>query len=191
MSVRTASNREDALAAARTIGYPVVLKTAMDGIHHKSDVGGVKLGLAEDAALAAAYDDLAQRLGPRVLVAPMAASGVEMVLGVTRDDQFGPLVMVGAGGVLVEVTADAQAALPPMDAATARRMIDRLRLRPLLDGVRGAAPADIGAVAEAAARLSVLAATLGDCIVEIDVNPLIAGPQGCMAVDALVIGRTP
>ena len=191
MAVRTADDRDDALAAAQAIGYPVVLKTAMDGIHHKSDVGGVKLGLADDTALAAAYDDLAQRLGPQVLVAPMVASGVEMVLGITRDPQFGPLVMIGAGGVLVEIMADARAALPPIDATVARRMIDRLRLRPLLDGVRGAALANIDAVAEAAARLSVLAATLGDCIGEIDVNPLIAGPDGCMAVDAMVIGRRP
>ena len=191
MAVRTAGNHDDALAAARAIGYPVVLKTAMDGIHHKSDVGGVKLGLGDDGALAAAYDDLAQRLGPQVLVAAMASSGVEMVLGITRDDQFGPLVMVGAGGVLVEVMADARAALPPIDATVARRLIDRLRVRPLLNGVRGAAPANIDAVTEAVARLSVLAATLGDCVAEIDVNPLIAGPNGCMAVDALVIGRRP
>jgi hypothetical protein len=114
-----------------------------------------------------------------------------MVLGITRDDQFGPLAMVGAGGVLVEVMADARAALPPLDAAGARRLIDQLRVRRLLDGVRGNAPADIDAVAEAMARLSVLAATLGDCIGELDVNPLIAGPDGCIAVDALVVGRAP
>ena len=191
VAVRTAGDRPGTLAAAAEIGYPVVLKTAMDGIHHKSDVGGVKLGLGDEAALAAAYDDLARRLGPKVLIAPMAAGGVEMVLGITRDAQFGPLVMVGAGGVLVEVMADAQAALPPIDAHGARRLIDRLRVRRLLDGVRGAAAADIDAVAEAAARLSVLAAALGDCIGEIDVNPLIAGPGGCLAVDALVVGRTP
>jgi acetate---CoA ligase (ADP-forming) len=191
LAVKTAEDHDGAVAAAEAIGYPVVLKTAVDGIHHKSDVSGVKLGLADSDAVAAAYDDLAQRLGPQVLIAPMAGRGVEMVLGITRDDQFGPLVMVGAGGVLVEVMADARAALPPIDAAGARRLIDQLRVRPLLDGARGQAPADIDAVADAMARLSVLAATLGDCIGELDVNPLIAGPDGCVAVDALVVGRAP
>ena len=195
LAVEVAGDRDGALRAAGGIGFPVVLKTAMPGIHHKSDVGGVKLGLADDAALAAAYDDLAERLGPRVLVAPMAGAmaggNVELALGVTRDAQFGPLVVVGAGGVLVEVMDDARCALPPIDAAGARRLIDRLRIRPLFDGARGAGVADIGAAAEAVARLSVLAATLGDCIAEIDVNPLIVGAHGCVAVDALVVGRTP
>ncbi|MFP6740602.1 MAG: acetate--CoA ligase family protein [Alphaproteobacteria bacterium] len=191
LAVKTAEDRDGAVAEADAIGYPVVLKTAVDGIHHKSDVGGVKLCLADSDAVGAAYDDLAERLGPQVLIAPMAARGVEMVLGITRDDQFGPLVVVGAGGVLVEVMADARAALPPLDAAGARRLIDQLRVRRLLDGVRGNAPTDIDAVAEAMARLSVLAATLGDCIGELDVNPLIAGPDGCIAVDALVVGRAP
>ena len=161
----------------------------MQGVLHKSDVGGVKLGLDDADALGAAYDDLAARLGPRVLIAPMATGGVELALGVTHDPQFGPLVMVGAGGILVELMDDARFALPPFDAAEARRLIEGLRVRRLLDGVRGAPPADIDAVAETVARFSVLAATLGDRLAEVDVNPLIAGASGCMAVDALVVAR--
>lgn len=183
--------RDAALRAAEAMGYPVALKTAMAGIMHKSDVGGVKLGLDDERAVAAAYDDLAGRLGLRVLVSAMAGPGVEIALGVTIDAQMGPLVMVGAGGVLVELMADVQTALPPLDAAAARRLIDRLALRPLLDGHRGATAASMDALAETLARFSLIAATLGDRIAEIDVNPLIAGPDGCIAVDALVVGRPP
>ncbi len=117
----------------------------------------------------------------------MAGAGVEMILGLVRDAQFGPLVMIGMGGVHAETLGDAVFGLPPFDAACARRLVDRLALRPLLDGVRGAPPADIDGLCQAAARLSVLAAALGDVIAELDINPLIVGPDGCLAVDALVI----
>ncbi len=173
------------------MGGPVALKTAEPSIRHKSDVGGVALGLDGDDAVAAAYDDMAERLGPRVLVSPMAPSGVELAFGMVNDPQFGPLVMVGAGGILVEVMSDAVFALPPFDTAEAHRLIDRLSIRKLLDGVRGKPAANIDAVAEALASFSVLAATLGDAIDEIDVNPIIAGPDGCRAVDALVVPASP
>jgi acyl-CoA synthetase (NDP forming) len=119
----------------------------------------------------------------------MAPPGVELSLGVVRDPQFGPLCMVGAGGVLIEVLRDRQFALPPLDRSRARRLIDRLSIRPLLDGVRGAPPADVDAVADALVRVSALALDLGDVIEALDVNPLIAGPAGCVAVDAMVIAR--
>lgn len=106
------------------------------------------------------------------------------------DAQWGPLVMVGAGGTLIEVMKDRAVALPPVDEAGARRMVDRLRLRPLLDGKRGAAPSDMASLARAVARLSALAADLGDLIGEIDVNPLRCGPQGAVALDALVVAKT-
>lgn len=176
-------------AAARELGFPLALKTAMPGISHKSDVDGVMLGLEDAAQLGRAYDDLARRLGPRVLVAPMAPKGAEMALGVTIDPQFGPLVMVAGGGALIELLRDRRYALPPLDARAARRMIDALASRPLLDGARGAPAADIDALAEAAARLSVLAAELGDRIAEVDVNPVIVSAKGCVAVDALVVPR--
>ena len=191
VAVRVVEARGEACRAAKAMGYPVALKTAMAGIMHKSDVDGVALDLGDGAAVSAAYDDLAARLGPRVLVSAMAGPGVEIALGVTIDAQFGPLVMVAAGGVLVELLADVQTGLPPLDAAAARRLIDRLTLRPMLDGHRGAPPAHMDALAEAVARLSLLAHALGDHIAEIDVNPLIVGPHGCVAVDALVVGRAP
>jgi hypothetical protein len=161
----------------------------MPQIAHKSDVGGVRLGLDGPGRLAAAYADLAARLGPLVLVAAMAAPGVELALGVVADPQFGPLVMVAAGGLLVEVMSDRRFALPPVGHHQALAMVDRLALRPLLDGTRGAPPADLDAVAGAIVRLSTLAADLGDRLAALDVNPLVAGPGGCLAVDALVVGH--
>ena len=186
-AAEVATDLEGAVAAARRVGWPVALKTAAPGVAHKSDVGGVRLGLDGPDRLAAAYAELAGRLGPRVVVAAMAGPGVELALGVVADAQFGPLVMVAAGGVLVEVLRDRRFALPPVDHARALGMLERLAVRPLLDGVRGARPADRDAVADAVVRLSVLAVDLGDRLAALDVNPLVAGPDGCVAVDALVV----
>jgi hypothetical protein len=106
---------------------------------------------------------------------------------VVDDPQFGPLVMVAAGGVLVEVMGDRRFALPPVGHGQALVMLDRLALRPLLDGTRGAPPADLDAVADAVVRLSEVALDLGARLAAVDVNPLVAGPDGCVAVDALVV----
>jgi acyl-CoA synthetase (NDP forming) len=184
---RIVESAAEAQAAAGALGFPVVLKTAMPGILHKSDQGGVKLGLTSASDVKVAYDDLAQRLGPKVLVAAMAKPALELAFGAKRDPQFGPVVMVGAGGVLIEYLRDQQCALAPFDAAEARRLIDGLALRPLLDGKRGRPPADVAALAEALARFSVLVADLDGLVTEIDVNPVAAGPDGPLALDALVI----
>jgi acyl-CoA synthetase (NDP forming) len=184
---RIAENGSAAEKATSELGYPVVLKTAMPGILHKSDVGGVKLNLANAAGLRAAYDDMAKRLGPRALLAPMAAKGFELSFGAKLDPQFGPVVMVGAGGILIEFMADRACALAPFDENEARRLIDGLALRPLLDGKRGAPPSDIAVLASALARFSVMVADLGDLVQEIDINPMLAGPQGCVALDALIV----
>jgi len=181
----------EAQAAALELGFPLAIKTAMPGILHKSDVGGVKLNLAMAEQVRIAYDDLARRLGPRAIVMPMAGTGVELAFGAIADPQFGPIVMAGAGGTLIEILADRRFAMPPFDAAAAARLIDRLKVRRLLDGVRGQPPADIGAVAEALARFSVMIADLGDLIAEADVNPVLCGADGCVALDALVVGRAP
>jgi acyl-CoA synthetase (NDP forming) len=179
-----------AQAAAREIGFPVVLKTAMPGILHKSEARGVKLGLVDAIAVAAAWDDVAARLGPRAIVMPMVGQGpdrgVELAFGALHDAQFGPIVLVGAGGVLIELLRDRSFAVPPFDAVRGRRLIDRLSLRPLLNGVRGAPPVDLDAISDALARFSVMTADLAGLLREVDVNPLIAGPRGCVALDALV-----
>jgi acyl-CoA synthetase (NDP forming) len=185
-AARPASSAEAAVEVATAIGFPVVLKTAAPGITHKSDVDGVRVGLADEAAVREAYEDVSGRLGAEVTVAAMVPPGVEMALGIIVDPTFGPLVLVGAGGVLVEILHDRALALPPLDTIGARRIVDRLAVRPILDGVRGAEPADVDALANALARLSVLATDLGDVMAALDVNPVIVGPKGCVAVDALV-----
>jgi hypothetical protein len=166
-----------------------VLKTNDPGLRHKSDAGGVVTGLADPAALTAAYDRLAARLGPRVLVSATAAPGVELSLGLARDPALGPLIVVAAGGVLVELLADRAVALPPVGQAGAHRLLTRLRAARLLDGVRGAPPADRDAIAGAIAALSALARELGDHLDALDINPLICAPDGAIAVDALAIAR--
>jgi hypothetical protein len=124
-----------------------------------------------------------------VLVMPMAGKGVELAFGALDDPQFGPIVMAGAGGILIEILGDRRFALAPFDNATARRLLDRLKARPLLDGRRGLPAVNIDAVAEALARFSVLAADLAGLFQEIDVNPVLCGAAGCVALDALVTGR--
>ena len=184
-----ADTLEEAIAAAERLGFPVAVKTAMPGVPHKSDVGGVRLGVDDSPSLEDAYGDLERALGPRVTVSRMAPAGVEIAFGIVRDPQFGPLVLVGAGGVLVEVMKDRRLAMPPLDEDRARALIDRLEIRPLLDGVRGQPPADVSALAGALVALSWLAHDLGERIYELDANPVICGPEGCVAVDALVIPR--
>jgi hypothetical protein len=165
----------------------VVLKTAMPDQAHKSDVRGVFLELDSEAAVRQAYRDLEQRLGPRVLVAPMAPAGVEMVLGMVNDPQFGPLVLLGFGGVAMESLNDTLLAVPPFDASHAHRLLDRLRLRPLLDVERGRPAPDLEAFADLAARFSLVIHHLGDQLVEMDLNPVIVHGDGCCIVDALII----
>jgi acyl-CoA synthetase (NDP forming) len=186
-----ASDAEGALAAAESIGYPVVLKTDEPAIAHKSDVGGVLLRMGDPAELAAGYADLAARLGPRVLVCQTAPAGPELALGITRDPGLGPLIVVGGGGVLVEFLADRGVALPPVSERLARELLDGLRVRKLLAGVRGMPPAALGPVIRAITGLSELAGELGDDLAALDVNPLICGADGAVAVDALAIPRHP
>lgn len=191
VSTRVVASLEAARRAGREIGFPVALKTAADGVHHRSDADGVRLALPDEAALEDAYRDLSARLGPRVLVAAMAKPGVEVALGIVHDEQFGPLVMVGAGGVLVEVLEDRRFLLPPVDEAAAARAVASLRIASLLAGVRGAEAVNRAAFYRSVAALSVLAAVIGDSVSEVDVNPLIVNAEGCVAVDALVIPRAP
>jgi succinyl-CoA synthetase beta subunit len=174
-----------AVEAAAAIGYPVAIKTDEPGIAHKSDVGGVRLNVDNPAALAAAYEDLAARLGPRVIVCAMAAPGHELILGLARDPALGPLIVVGAGGVLAEYLSERSIALPPVTKDAAAAMISGLRLAGVLAGLRGAPAADIDAVTSAIVSFSHLASELGEQLEAFDINPLICSPSGVIAVDAL------
>jgi acyl-CoA synthetase (NDP forming) len=189
VGTRAVSSSAEAVAAAEGLGYPVVLKTDDPDVAHKSDLGGVVLGLGDAESVAAAYDDLVRRLGRRVLVSATGDDGVELALGLAHDRQLGPLVVVGAGGVLVEVLADRVVRLPPLDEAGALRALDGLRISPLLDGLRGKAAVDRPSVAGAVVALSQLAVEIGDAIGALDVNPLRCGPGGCTALDVLVVAR--
>jgi acyl-CoA synthetase (NDP forming) len=182
-----ATSADEAAAAAERIGYPVVLKTDNPAIAHKSDVGGVKLGLTYERALRAAYTDLAARLGPAALICQTAPPGIELALGITTDPALGPLIVVGAGGTLVELIADRAVALPPVTASQARDLLAELKVSKLLAGVRGAPPADLNAISAAIAALSTLATELAEDLAALDINPLICGPAGATAADALII----
>ena len=184
--------------AAAEVGFPVALKVSSAEILHKSDVGGVALGLASPAALREAYATMAKNVAnktgrevKRFIVAPMISGGVETVLGVNRDPVFGPVVMFGLGGIFVEALGDVVFRAAPFGLDEAHRMIREIKSFRVLEGVRGRPPADIDALAAALARLSALAAAQADAIESIDVNPFLvrAKGQGAVALDALVIPR--
>ena len=189
--VRDATSLAEVVAAADEVGWPIVLKTAAPGIEHRSDVGGVVVGIADEHAASGAYADLAARLGPDVSVHQQVPAGVEIAVGIVRDGALGPMVVVAAGGVLVELLVDRVVGLPPLTTAGARRLLGRLRLRPLLDGWRGGPPADVTALADVVVAVSRLAHELADEIGALDLNPVVVTPRGAVAVDALVVASRP
>ena len=179
-----------AVRAAAELGHPVVLKTADPSVTHKVDVDGVRLALADASAVAEAYADLAARLGRCVTVQRQVPPGVEIALGVHRDPLVGTLVVVGAGGTLVELLDQRAVALPPVDEAVARRLLDSLKVTRLLTGHRGRPPVGVQGVVDAVVAMSRLAEELGGAVEAVDVNPLVVHPGGAVAVDALVLTRT-
>ncbi|MFD8724208.1 acetate--CoA ligase family protein [Streptomyces sp. NPDC059629] len=184
-----------AVRAAGLVGYPVVMKASGAQIAHKTELGLVKIGLTSASQVRDAYrelTDIARYEGVTldgVLVCQMVERGVEMVVGVTHDDLFGPTVTVGLGGVLVEVLHDAAVRVPPFGEEQARDMLAGLRGRALLDGVRGRPPADREALVEVILRVQRMALELGDRLAELDINPLMVleQGQGAVALDALAV----
>jgi len=194
---RLVRSAEEACAAAADLGYPVVLKICSPAIPHKTEIGGVLLDLADEAAVRAGYEALIARAGEAgfagdvvegVIVAPMAAKGVEAILGVQVDPTFGPAVMFGLGGVHVEVFKDVVLRLAPIDEAEAHAMIREIRAWPMFEGVRGVGPADVEALAKAISALSRFAAANADRLSTIDINPFVVWREGkgAAALDALV-----
>ncbi len=181
-----ADSEDSAVAAANRIGYPVAIKTTAH--LHKSDVGGVHLDLADADQVRSAYRSLSS-LGSAVVVQQMASTGIEVAFGAVHDQQFGPVVMVSAGGTLIEVLSDATTSLPELDAAGARAMIERLQMRHLLRGVRGNAPADLDSLTRALVAFAHLVASLRGHLQSVDVNPLVVGASGTVAVDAIAVSR--
>jgi acetyltransferase len=190
MDGRLARSPDEVAALARRWGDRLALKIVSADISHKSDVGGVRLGVSPAEAPEAARAMLARVAAARpqaritgVLVQPMVPPGVEMLLGAVGDPQFGPLVMVGFGGIYVEVQRDTAARLAPVTAIEAATMLNELRLAPVLAGIRGAPPADRAALVEAIARFARLAADLPE-LAEVEINPLMVSPGGVVAIDA-------
>ena len=188
---RQASTGEEAVAAASGIGYPVALKMNSLDVTHKSDVGGVLLNVRDETAVRKAFRDLAgiaHRIGARqggVLVSAMAAPGQEVIVGVTRDLQFGHAVMFGMGGTLVEVLHDVSFRIVPFSEEDAAEMIAETRGAKLLQGVRGARPADLPALTRLLVAVSDLVAKHPE-IDEMDLNPIIVHEKGLAVVDARV-----
>ena len=188
---------EDAVKVWREIGGAVVMKIASPDILHKTEIGGVLLKLNNEAEVLEGFDTLITRAKSAkpdakidgVIVAEMVTGGVETVMGVVCDPVFGPAVMFGLGGVFVEVLKDVTFRLAPFGVDEAHRMINEIQGRAMLDGVRGAPPSDIDALADALARLSVFAAENVDTIETIDVNPFIVMSDGAIAVDALIVPK--
>jgi acetyl-CoA synthetase (ADP-forming) len=183
-----AGTPEAAADAAAKLGYPVVLKAVSHVIVHKSDVGAVRLGLGSREAVEAAAREMASRLGPLegFVVQETVAGDAEIIVGARRDPQFGPVVLVGLGGIAVEILKDVALAPVPVSAARARALVDSLAAAPLLHGARGRPPLDVDAIVDAIVRVSWLAADLGARLVDLEVNPLIVRRAGAggVAVDA-------
>ena len=193
---RVVSSADAAVAAADEIGYPVVLKVSSPDVLHKTDVGGVALDLPDAPAVRDAYGDVLARVRRAVpearlagaVVAPFVSGGVEVLLGVVVDPSLGPVVVVGAGGLYVELFGDTVAALPPFDEARAERMLRDLRMWKVLDGARGAPRADVEALCRTMVGFGALVHELADSLVALEINPLVvrSGAGGVVALDAVI-----
>jgi acyl-CoA synthetase (NDP forming) len=189
-----AASADEAAGAAARIGFPVVLKVHSSEVSHKSEVGGVALNLRNEFEVRDAFERIRRGLADRmpnahfdgVAVQPQARPGVELIAGISHNDRFGPLVIVGLGGIFVEVLHDTAMRLAPIDRREARAMLDELRGAPLLHGARGTRPADLDAIAGLLVRLSELAASRDD-IIEMDLNPIVAYEQGLAVLDARIL----
>lgn len=189
-----ARTREEAQEAAERAGYPVVLKIVSPDIAHKSDVGGVKLNLRDREAVGQAFDEIIENAkkavpGARiagVAVQHMAPQGTEVIVGMTTDPQFGPVLMFGLGGIMVEVLKDVSFRLVPLEEKDAQAMIDEIKGRPVLSGVRGQPPADIAALKQTILKVSEFVQQHPE-VRELDLNPVFAYPDGALAVDARIV----
>lgn len=194
---KLATDADAACAIARELGYPVVIKAQASELPHKSDVGGVLVGLADEAALRAGWTTLMANIAQHrpglkldgVLVEAMGARGLELVVGARRDADWGAVVLVGLGGIWIEALKDVRLIPADMDPADIVTELTRLKAAAVLRGVRGAPPVDLAAIAAVVAAIGAQMRA-NPAIVEIDVNPLVAYPQGALALDALVVCKS-
>jgi acyl-CoA synthetase (NDP forming) len=189
-----AASREEAQSQAEMAGYPVVLKVVSPDIAHKSDVGGVKLNLKDRDAVGVAFDEImvnsknavADARIAGVAVQHMAPQGTEVIVGMTTDPQFGPVMMFGLGGIMVEVLKDVSFRLVPLADRDADQMIGEIKGRPVLEGVRGQPASDISALKQAILKVSAFVEAHPE-VRELDLNPVFAYPDGALAVDARIV----
>ena len=189
-----ARTAEEAVAAAAEFGYPVVLKVVSPDVTHKSDAGGVRLGLDSAEAVAFAFAEIAESVKRQqpdariegVAVQEMARPGIEVVVGMSKDPQFGPVLMFGLGGVLVEVLKDVAFRIVPLEPRDARQMVREIKGFPVLEGFRGQEPADVEALEKLLLKVSSFVEAHPE-IEELDLNPVFAYEDGALAVDARIV----
>jgi acyl-CoA synthetase (NDP forming) len=187
-----------AVRAAQSLKFPIVMKVSSPDLLHKSDLGLVEVGVDSAKGVRETYDAMmrtARRAGGRnvrvdgVLVSDLVTGGVETVVGVSQDPLFGPVVMVGLGGIFVEVLKDVTFRVPPFDGDEAHRMLRELTGYPLLTGVRGRKPVDVDALVDVIMKVQRLSVDLAADVAELDINPLVVRPRGAIALDALVVRK--
>jgi len=191
---RLARTREEAISLSNEIGFPVVLKVVSPDVLHKTDAGGVKLSLNSEEEVGKAYDEIISSVKSKepsadiqgVSVQNMARPGTEVIIGMSKDPQFGPVLMFGLGGILVEVLKDVSFRIVPLVKRDAREMIREIKGYPILEGYRGLEPADIGLLEEMLLKVSDFVESRPE-IKELDINPIFAYSDGALAVDARVI----
>jgi acyl-CoA synthetase (NDP forming) len=185
---RAVASAASAAAAAEAVGFPVALKAAGPEVVHKSDVGGVRLGLADADSVRSAYAQMQQAVGPAMIgavVQPMASPGVETIVGVVQDPSFGPLVMFGLGGTAAELLADRAFRILPVGPPDAAELVRSIRTAPLLFGYRGSPPTDTAALEDLLVRVGALAQDLPE-VEELDLNPVVVNEEGAVVVDARI-----
>jgi len=195
---RLATSKEKAISISKELGFPVVLKIASPEIVHKSDAGGVKVGLGTSKQVGEAYDDILRAIKqehPRaaiqgVSVQKMARPGVEVIIGMSKDAQFGPVLMFGLGGILVEVLKDVSFRIVPLAKRDAEEMIREIKGYPLLEGYRGQEPVDVSNLVELLLKVSDFVEQHPE-VKELDLNPIFAYSDGAIAVDARVVLEEP
>jgi len=193
-AIRLAGTREEAVALSKEIGFPVALKIVSPDVLHKTDAGGVELSLNSEEEVGAAYDKIVSSIKKHepnaniqgVSVQQMARPGTEVIIGMSKDPQFGPVLMFGLGGILVEVLKDVSFRIVPLTRRDAREMIKEIKGYPILEGYRGQEPANIEVLEEILLKVSDLVENRPE-IKELDINPILAYSDGALAVDARVI----
>lgn len=194
VETRLATSKEEAVAISEQLGFPVVMKIASAAVVHKSDAGGVKLGIADKSQVGPAYDEIMASIGRAfpaaridgVSIQTMARKGIEVIIGMSQDAQFGPVLMFGLGGVLVEVLKDVSFRIVPLQTRDAAEMIREIQGLPLLQGYRGSEPADLATLESLLLKVSAFVENT-PAVKELDLNPIFAYRDGAVAVDARVI----